>query len=236
MLACVARIRRYPTLYCCLLPICSHTIPFPSHPRSVPANSVQTEARLEKEAVEERLRAAESKLTVARRERNALLAAVRDIQRRGRMDLDPLSALTPSELCISRGGGETRDFGAGDGGSSRTCEGGEATGGRMTDGQILAGGKKNDVGVVEVVEDRTSEKLPRGTVEKVDASGLGSGGEGGSGGVGEGGVAEVGERGTRGGRTASLSARLEVLAAQTRQLLADGSDSSYSDDDDSDSE
>lgn len=44
---------------------------------------METEAKLEKEALEERLRVGDVKLATARRERNALLAALRDIQRKG---------------------------------------------------------------------------------------------------------------------------------------------------------
>lgn len=189
------------------------------------ASSLQTEATLEREALQERIHAVESKLTIAKRERNALLAALRDIQRRERTDPGHPALETP------RGGGDAPgELSPFDISSGRNAAGrGEAIGRALTV-DALSGSPGADAGV--------------DTVEGVAPNGLVRG-------VGDGNLSPVvggaddkrddGARGERvrgegcvvrsaqgGARTASLSARLEVLALQTRQLLADDSDSSCS--------
>lgn len=196
---------------------------------------METEARLEKEALEERLHAGELKLTVARRERNALLAALRDIQRRGRVDPDTLSPLTPPAVeTLSGGHGGGRHDEASNGGfngSSNSSSGvGAASGGRVAVDAGSDGLESDREGVAKVVGTNASNRLPLGGAGEEDGmSGPRSSGKGIPGdskGVDGGGGRES--------RAAALTARLEVLALQTQQLLAD-EDTSCSSDEDSDS-
>lgn len=197
---------------------------------------METEARLEKEALEERLHAGELKLTVARRERNALLAALRDIQRRGRVDPDTLSPLTPPGM-------ETLSGGHGRGGHDEASNGGfngsrnsSSTVGAVSRGRAAvaagSGGLESDrEGAVKVVGTSATNRLPVGGAGEEDGmSGSRSSGKG----IPGDSKAVEGE-GVRDSRAASLTARLEMLALQTQQLLAD-EDTSCSSDEDSDSE
>lgn len=171
---------------------------------------MQTEARLEKEALEERLREGESKLAVARRERNALLAALRDIQRRERAEHDPPPPSTPPYLETSRGGTEL--------GGTSSCA------------RAKRPVKSGECGA-EVCDTRAPEELREGGGGEDDCSyrlrvGVKDKAVGGVSHQTSGGAA----------RAASLTARLEVLALQTKRLLTEGSDASCRSDDDSDSD
>lgn len=215
---------------------------------------MQAEANVEKEALEERLRAGQSKLATARRERNALLAALRDLQKRGRSGSDPLSLFAPSsDLGASRAGGggmALQDFNEDSG-----CERGSAASVNRVDGTVPSVGQQNLGGLpprasgfappvlvaapggrarsaqepvaTEVVRPRVSGGLlESGGSADNDTAELRVGGE-----TGEGewrGSSSRGPVDEDAGRAASLSARLEMLARQTQQLLADGSDTSYS--------
>lgn len=202
---------------------------------------MQAEATLEKEALEERVRAGELKLATARRERNALLAALRDLQGGRRSGSDcPLSPLAPSDLETQHGGGgmaiqeldDATDVGSDvTGGSSVGRGGGRAVGGEAeVRGQSHAAAPvvtalgsrveniRQQARPPEFVESRASGGLREGD----GAIDLGERGMGGSKGMGCRG-APAGEGGRR---AASLSARLEALALQTQQLLEDGTDSS----------
>lgn len=194
---------------------------------------METEARLEKEALEERLHAGGLKLTVARRERNALLAALREIQRRGRIDPDTLSPLTPPKVETSRGGheggGRNETKNGGFNGSSAV---GAAIGGRAAVAAGSGGLESDGEGVLKVVEtSATNPSSLGGRGEDNDMSGPRSSEKGITG--DSKGVERRGGTG-RDSRAASLTARLEVLALQTQQLLADD-DTSCSSDGDSDS-
>lgn len=189
-------------------------------------SSLQTEATLEREALQERTRAVESKLAIAKRERNALLAALRDIQRRERTNPGHPALETP------RGGADTTgeraarfDISSGsDAGTGR-----EETIGRGLTVEALSGSPGADIGADAVGGIATDGSVGGGGDGNVLPVGGGPGGKRGS---MEGervrGEAHVVISGESGARTASLSARLEVLALQTRQLLADDSDSSGS--------
>ena len=229
-------------------------VPFFPHP----LRSMHAEAVLEKEALEERLRAGEAKLATARRERNALLAALRDLQRRGRSGSDSISSLPPpTELDASRGGGGMTldDLGeahgaagvAGGGDSRGRGQGAEkvapiqtpSDGAKLdaTAAQGSAPPETSSQGAApEVVGSRGLEDLQAGGGEESD-SGLecrGSVEERRDGAWQGAGVDGVDERGGS-ARAASLSARLEMLTLQTQQLLEDGSDTSYSSSSDGDS-
>lgn len=152
-------------------------------------DSLEMEARLEKEALEERLREGESKLAIAKRERNALLAALRDLQRQGNCELCPRPSSASLDLEAS-----------GDGKAEPCCDDQRASA-TAENAHELGRPVGADHGLSEASESR-------------ERGGLGS---------------EARGEGT--GRAASLTARLEVLAIQTRQLLEEGSDSSCSGDD-----
>lgn len=201
---------------------------------------MQAEATLEKQALEERVRAGELKLATARRERNALLAALRDLQGRRQPGSDhPLSPLAPSDLETSHGGGgmaiqeldDATDIGGDVSGGSSVGRGG----GRAVGGEAELRGQSHAAPVVTAlgsrVENIRQQSRPPEFVESRSAGGLKEGdgaielgerGMGGSKGMGSRGA----PAGEGGGRTASLSARLEALALQTQQLLDDGTDSS----------
>ena len=190
--------------------------------------SSETEARLEKEALQERLRDGESKLAVARRERSALLAALRDVQRRGREDAIPSPRRDSARFQLEPDCGRRENCDV-DGVEGKVCgeEGVSAT----EKSSSFAGGLERGARAVErfeeVPEPRASEK----------ASPISRSRGGGVGGavprLKPGLPSDEGARGN-GGKSASLTARLEMLALQTRQLLAEGSDSSCSDDSDLD--
>ncbi|CAM9099505.1 unnamed protein product [Hapterophycus canaliculatus] len=220
-------------------------------------SSMRAEADVEKEALEERVRVGESKLATARRERNALLAALRDLQKRGRSGSDPLSLFAPSsDLGASRGGGlgmavqELDGDSGGDGGSVAgvgavdgifpPAVGDKRRGVRpcvstvATPVVVSAKGGRAKSTQEQVVPEAVQPRVSGGLLESGggasdDAVDLRFGGER-SGrecqGSGSGGPVHRDAE-----RTASLSARLEVLALQTQQLLADGSDTSYGADD-----
>lgn len=126
---------------------------------------METEARLEKEALEERLHAGELKLTVARRERSALLAALRDIQRRGRIDPDTLSPATPPEVETFRGGhggGDRNEASNGGIDSSSSSVVGTVIGTKMAVAAGPGGRESDREGVVTVVETSGANQLPLG--------------------------------------------------------------------------
>eukprot|EP00903_Cladosiphon_okamuranus_P007182 g6974.t1 len=208
--------------------------------------SMHAEAALEKDALEERLRAGEAKLATARRERNALLAALRDLQRRGRSSgSDPVFSLPAADLGSSQGrGGMTLDD---LGEATGVCDGGCGSGVGAEEGprqkmppsgarlRVTAQGSGAEVSGEEAAPDVVVESRSKG----LKGSPMGGGGESdgvlesrSSGGrVSDGAWQVVGVEGVgRGGsaRAATLSARLELLALQTQQLLEDGSDTSYS--------
>ncbi|CAM9321865.1 unnamed protein product [Scytosiphon promiscuus] len=219
-------------------------------------SSMKAEADVEKAALEERMRAGESKLATARRERNALLAALRDLQKRGRSGSDPLSLFAPSsDLGASREGGagmavqELDGDSGGDGGSVASV-GGRVGGIGPTEVQLkIRGEPPRASGVTTSMVVSAQGGRAKGAQEQaapeVARQIKRSGGSCESARVADDNGAELrfgGQRnggewqgsGSRGpvhgdaGRAASLSARLEVLALQTQQLLADGSDTSYS--------
>lgn len=216
---------------------------------------MHAEAALEKEALEERLRAGEAKLATARRERNALLAALRDLQRRGRSSgPDRVSSMPPAELAASQGGGGMTldDLGETSGVGGGGCGGGAGAGAEeIPRPQMPPAGAKLDMtaqgsgvevssqeAAPEVVGSRSKglKGLPMGGGEKSDGVlELRSSWGGGKSGAWEGtGVEGVGRGGSA--RAASLSARLELLALQTQQLLEVGSDTSISSTSSSDSD
>lgn len=157
--------------------------------------SLETEARLEKEALQERLREGESKLAIARRERNALLAALRDLQRQGKRESCPRPSSASLDLETS-----------GDGKAEPCCDdqGASATAENVPFEHDLSRPVSTGHGISEASESREPG------VSRSEAGEARGGGE---------------------GRAASLTARLEVLAIQTRQLLEEGSDTSCSGDD-----
>lgn len=193
---------------------------------------MQTEARLEKEALEERLRAGEAKLTVAKRERNALLAALRDMQRNDRTwtgeSQSPISngivQSTAASADASLGVGSGADVevtAASDGQDNMACSVVGPTRKKGTvDDAVDADDRRGhgSVGVVEDCNGRNDNTYTEGghfgpvTGKTFD-------------------VVRVGVSGDDGDSTknASLAARLEMLAVQTRELLAE--DSSWSSDD-----
>lgn len=205
--------------------------------------SLQTEARLEKEALEERLRAGDAKLTVARRERNALLAALRDMQRTGRAGTgesqSPTSAgLAPPETASTDARGGV--FSVADAGVTSASDEREnvavsvvgATRQRGTVGDAVHAGDRRGYGLVAVADGCNSRAGNSDTREgdfgeqakgkacvAVDVDGGGGGVNGGGG--------HEDDAGSK--KSASLAARLEMLAVQTRELLAE--DSSWSSDD-----
>lgn len=167
----------------------------------------------------------ESKLAIAKRERNALLAALRDIQRRERTNPGHPALETP------RGGadttGERARFDISSGSDAATGRG--ETIGRGLTVEALSGSPGANIGADAVGGIATDGSVGGGGDGNVlPAVGDPGGKRGSMGGGRVRGEAHVVRSGEGGARTASLSARLEVLALQTRQLLADDSDSSCS--------
>jgi len=209
---------------------------------------MHAEAKVEKEALEERLRAGEAKLATARRERNAMLAALRELQRqrRGRpvSDPAPFFSLTPTDLGTSRGAGDMLLKDLGDTGGGRGGGGGV--------GRVIGSSVDSSVGMQEIPQRQApSSSSPTPAAAAAHESGDASDSEDGPKVVGSKGlgVSELSSGGGRrkeawqgggvgrveregGGRATSLSARLELLAIQTQQLLEDGSDTSCSSSDD----
>lgn len=199
---------------------------------------MQAEAKLEKESLEERIRIGESKTTVLRRERNALLAALRDIQRRGRTDPNPLPPSMGLEISRNEGrGGEKLRF-------DRSDANGASTTNVAQSGSKFCSRTSNCTISERIVKPRPFDRV----VAMDGAAGMDAVSKsiscGGISRDGREGVEEEKSRETGngdaggGGKGAELSARLEALALQTRQLLARDSDSDTScssDDDDLDS-
>lgn len=187
---------------------------------------METEARVEKQALEERIQAGDSKLAVARRERNALLAALRDVQRQDRVRSNPLPASTPPIRSTSRAGDDDNHI-------ETFGTVGESDGGHRDD---ALGEPSVSTFVAAVDKDGRDKSFHDSTIDAsatLSQSGGGvaldwSTGQNKSTGVVSGGGV------SKSAKAASLSARLEMLAVQTQQLLAGGSDTPRSSDSDDD--
>lgn len=195
---------------------------------------------MEKEALEERLRAGSAKLTVARRERNALLAALRDIQRKER-----IGPHTPSPPSLTQTSLETplNQPAAAATTTTATTTGVAVRPGEIPEGVTSAASEGDAQGLKVSVKRRGSDGRDGGIENQRHTSGndkarsdwvvVGTGsersandtaGKGKSAGRADevAGDAFVGDKG--GSKNASLAARLEMLALQTQQLLEEDSE------------
>lgn len=195
-------------------------------------HSLETEANVEKEALEERIRAGESKLAVARRERNALLAALRDIQNKGRVLEAHPGVQLPSSARSQAAGSEKVDPMAldnpQDAKREQSIQGTARRAKQVTEPQApMHGGKVTRTGDFEhpqlssIVRDQIPDSLIADTCSLPEAEKRGWKRGGHS-------VAMEGS-----GKSIALANRLEQLVLQTEQLLEEDSadDTSCSDDD-----